>query len=75
MKRLILIFLMALMLALAFSSCSGRKAQETYETAKFEELQRNYVHARKLYQEILSKYPDSEYAAKASERLKALEGK
>ena len=73
MKRLILIFVAVLMLA--FSSCSGKKAEETYETAQFEELQKNYVHARKLYKEILAKYPDSEYAAKASERLKALEGK
>jgi TolA-binding protein len=73
MKRLILIFIAVIMLA--FSSCSGKKAQETYETAQFEELQKNFVHARKLYQEIVTKYPDSEYAAKASERLKALEGK
>lgn len=73
MKRFILVFLTGLSLAL--SSCSGKKAQEAYETAQFEELQKNYVHARKLYEEIMAKYPDSEYAAKASERLKALEGK
>jgi TolA-binding protein len=73
MKRLILILLLGIFLA--FSSCSGKKAQETYETAQFEELQKNFVHAKKLYQEILSKYPDSEYAAKAAERMKVLEGK
>ena len=73
MKRLILILLSIMILA--FSSCSGKRAQETYETAQFEELQKNFVHAKKLYQEILSKYPDSDYAAKAAERLKALEGK
>jgi len=73
MKRLILILLLVIMLA--FSSCSGKKAQDTYETAQFEELQKNFVHAKKLYQEIVAKYPQSEYAAKASERLKALEGK
>jgi outer membrane protein assembly factor BamD (BamD/ComL family) len=73
MKRRILIFLSVIMLA--FSSCSGKKAQETYETAQFEELQRNYAHARKLYQEIVLKYPESEYAEKAAGRLKALEGK
>lgn len=73
MKRKIAVLLSVLILA--FSSCSGKKAEEAYETAQFEELQRNYVHARKLYEEILEKYPDSEYAAKASERLKALEGK
>ena len=73
MKRFISVLLMAL--SLAFSSCSGKRAQEAYETAQFEELQKNFVHARKLYQEILSKHPDSEYAARAAERLKALEGK
>jgi len=73
MKRLILVFVSVLFLA--FPSCSGKKAQETYETAQFEELQKNYGHARQLYEEILEKYPKSDYAAKASERLKALEGK
>jgi outer membrane protein assembly factor BamD (BamD/ComL family) len=72
MKRLSLILFTLLTFVLC--SCSGKKAQETYETAQFEELQRNYVHATKLYQEIVAKYPNSEYAAKASERLKALEG-
>ena len=73
MKRLLLIFVVAFFLA--FSSCSGKKAEETYETAQFEELQKNYAHARQLYKEILAKHPESEYAAKASERLKALEGR
>ncbi|MBN2035026.1 MAG: hypothetical protein JW836_17305 [Deltaproteobacteria bacterium] len=73
MKRVILVFFTILVLAM--SSCSGKKAQETYETARFEELQKNYVHARELYEKILAKYPDSEYAKKARERLKALEGK
>jgi len=73
MKGKILIVVSALFFA--FASCSGKKAKETYETAQFEELQRNYVHARKLYEEIVAKYPESEYAAKASERLKALEEK
>ena len=71
MKKLILITILSL--TLAFSGCSGKKAEEMYETAQFEELQKNYVHARALYQEIIKKYPDSEYAKKASERLQALE--
>lgn len=69
MKRLILV----LLIALAFAACSGKKAEEIYETAQFEELQKNYVHARELYEKILKNYPNSEVAAKASERLKALE--
>jgi outer membrane protein assembly factor BamD (BamD/ComL family) len=73
MRKAILVFLM--IIAFGFSGCSGKKAEETYETAKFEELQKNYVHARKLYQEIIEKCPRSDYAKKASERIKALEGK
>ena len=71
MKKWIVIFIMAF--AIAFSGCSEKKAEEKYETAQFEELQKNYIHARKLYQEIIEKYPESEYAKKATERLKALE--
>jgi outer membrane protein assembly factor BamD (BamD/ComL family) len=70
MKKLILIFVMAI--AVAFSSCSGKKAEEMYETAQFEELQKNNVHAKQLYEEIIRKYPESEYAKKASDRLNAL---
>jgi outer membrane protein assembly factor BamD (BamD/ComL family) len=72
-KRLLLVVF--IMSTLAVSSCSGQKAGEMYETAQFEELQKNYVHAKELYREILEKYPESEYAPKASERLKALEAK
>ena len=71
MKKWIMIF--SIMLAVALSGCSGKKAEEKYETAQFEELQKNYDHARALYQEIIEKFPDSQYAKKASERLKALE--
>ena len=73
MKKLALIFVMAI--AMAFSACSGKKAEEMYETAQFEELQTNYVHAKKLYREIVEKYPESEYAEKASARLNALKEK
>lgn len=64
-----------MMFAVALSGCSGKKAEEKYETARFEELQKNYPHARALYQEIIEKYPDSPYSKRASERLKALEEK
>jgi TolA-binding protein len=60
------------MLVLALAACGGG-ADELYETAQFEELQRNTTHARELYQEIVTKYPDSPEAAKAKERLQALE--
>ena len=62
----------AILLALLLAACGGG-AGELYETAQFEELQRNTKHARELYQEILRKYPDAPEAAKAKERLAALD--
>lgn len=62
-------------LLIAVSGCSGDSAKEKFETAKLEELQKNYAHARKLYREIQEKHPKSEFAPKAAERLKVLEGK
>ena len=59
-------------LTLVLAACGGG-ASELYETAQFEELQRNTTHARELYQEIVTKHPDSPEAAKAKERLQALE--
>ena len=59
-------------IALALVACGGG-ASELYETAQFEELQRNTTHARELYREIVAKYPDSPEAAKARERLTALD--
>ena len=64
-----------MVLALVVSGCSDQKAKEKYETAQFEELQKNYVHAKTLYQEIIEKYPESEFAKEASQRLKALENR
>lgn len=69
MKQSIMIFLL---LALVLSGCSGSKAAELYKTAGFEELQNNKEHALKLYQELIEKYPDSEYAQKADERVSAI---
>ena len=60
---------------LCFSGCSGKKAEEMYETAQFEEVQRNYEHAAELYRRILEKYPDSDAAKRATGRLEALKGK
>lgn len=71
MKRLMMVIVAAGVLFL--TACSGKQAEETFETAKLEELQKNYSHAIKLYREIIEKYPKSEYASKAAERLKELE--
>ena len=70
MRRIILILTM--ILALAFLGCSEKKAKELFETAQFEELQKNQVHARQLYEEIINKYPKTDYAKKAEERLSLL---
>jgi TolA-binding protein len=71
MKRIILTVMMVI--ALALSGCTGNTAEELFETGQFEELQNNQAHAKQLYQEILERYPTSEYAAKARERLSALQ--
>jgi TolA-binding protein len=55
-------------------ACSGDsgKAKELFETAQFEELQKNIDHARNLYEDILRSYPKTEYAKKAEARLAEL---
>ena len=62
------IVLLLICFAIALSGCSD-KAEELFETAKLEELQNARDHAIELYQEIVDKYPESEYAQKAKERL------
>lgn len=64
--------LLVLALSLAVVGCSRGNAAELLETAKFEEVQRNVPHARKLYQDILTHHPTSPEAAVARERLAAL---
>ena len=62
---------------LVLPSCSGKKAEELYKTAAFEELQTNWTHACQLYERITADYPKSAPADRARERLAALsaEGK
>lgn len=72
MKRLALYGIMCLAL---LGACSGDKSKELFETAQFEEKQHNREHALKLYQEIVSKYPNSPVAKQAEERVTALSGK
>ena len=71
MKQLILVLMMvAVFLGVG---CTGNNAGELFETAEFEELQKNHTHAAQLYKEILEKHPDTEYARKDRERLRILE--
>lgn len=67
MRKLLYVLCLALLLA----GC-GDKAKDLFETAQFEEQQFNAEHAGKLYQEILSKYPESPYASQAKARLAEL---
>ena len=72
MKRLMVL---GLMLMAFLGGCSSDKSKELLETAQFEEKQNNNEHARKLYEEIVTKYPDSPAAKQAQERLNALSAK
>lgn len=58
--------------ALLLAGCAGDKGKELLETARFEEKQHNIPHAVQLYEEIVRKYPGSEQAKQAKERLDAL---
>lgn len=70
MKKII--WVLTIIVSTALSGCSGNGGQELFDTAKLEELQDNSEHARQLYQEIIDRYPETEYARKAQERLSAL---
>ena len=73
MKYAISVFL--LIFGLVLFGCSGNKAAELFDTAKFEELQNNKEHAVQLYEEIAKKYPGREQAKKAEQKLAELKGK
>ena len=72
MKRIVLLALLLLAMA---AGCAGDKGKELFETAQFEEKQNNREHAKQLYQEIVSKHPESAVAKQAQERLNALGAK
>jgi outer membrane protein assembly factor BamD (BamD/ComL family) len=69
------ILALILLLGLGATACTVDGAQQLFETAQLEERQNNPAHAKELYQEILTKYPKSEYARKAEERLRELDQK
>jgi len=65
----------AALASLLTAGCAGDKGKELFETAQFEEKQHNQEHAKKLYAEIIAKYPDTPLARQAQERLAGLGGK
>jgi TolA-binding protein len=75
MKKRLMMAVLLTSLGLILTSCSGQKASELYDTAKFEELQNNREHAIKLYEQIIVRYPSSEYAVKAKERIDEIKKK
>jgi TolA-binding protein len=54
------------------AACSSDHGKQQLETAQFEEKQSNKVHAMKLYEEVITKYPGSPNAKIAQERLNAM---
>lgn len=64
--------IMAVLLMTVTVGCSEKGAQELYTTAQFEERQNNLQHAKDLYQDIITKYPASNYALDAQARLEIL---
>lgn len=72
MIRLLITLLAVGMLVL--TGCGGDSAETLFDTAQLEEKQNNPAHARRLYEDILRKYPDSKYADTARDRLDALQG-
>lgn len=66
-----LIIMVALAAALTFG-CSQGKAKELWETAQFEEKQTNLEHAKKLYEQLVSSYPETEEGKNAKKRLDEL---
>lgn len=73
--RISQIFSIGLLLLALGCGNQETKSKELYATAQFEEQQRNFKHARQLYERILKDYPETETAKQAEVRLKRLEGK
>jgi outer membrane protein assembly factor BamD (BamD/ComL family) len=67
-------FLSVIVTLFVFFGCAD-KAKEKFETARFEELQTNFPHAKKLYKSIIENYPESEYASQARDRLEIIKDK
>ena len=56
--------------SMAMLGC-GEDPQQLFDTAQFEEKQRNRPHAQELYERIIRDHPNSSVAQQARERLEA----
>jgi TolA-binding protein len=70
--RILATLVLSVALLSGVMACS-EPPETLFNNAQFEELQNNHEHARELYNEIIKKHPDSEFALKATERLEQLE--
>lgn len=70
MMRKFLTILLAGAIACSGAACSGKKKKKVGSNEKKKAAAR--VDAVKQYQTLVAKYPDSEFAPKAKERLNAL---
>ncbi len=73
MKNISMFFVSSTLLfsVIACSNPEGQ-SQTLYETAQFEEQQRNLKHARQLYHEIIREYPETSFASKVKARLETI---
>ncbi len=70
MMHTFLILLLTGAIACSGAACSGKKKKKAGSTEKKKAAAR--VDAVKQYQTLVAKYPESEFAPKAKERLNAL---
>jgi hypothetical protein len=71
MVKRTLLLLLAISIAGGLPACKPNKQKEA-AAAKAKMLAEKKQRAIKNYQELVKKYPESEYAAKAKERLRVL---
>ncbi|MDQ3623018.1 MAG: hypothetical protein M3463_11085 [Verrucomicrobiota bacterium] len=72
MLKTILLFVIAAALSIGTTACKQKKAKPAPGQMTEEERTKLRQNAIKAYEDIVAKYPDSQYAAMAQERLKVL---
>jgi hypothetical protein len=72
-KRFVPILLLATLICLGSAACEHKKTQAEVKAERVKAFRKKQMEkAIKSYQEIATKYADSEYAPKAKERLQHL---
>jgi TolA-binding protein len=73
LKRILTVAAVLLLLPGVLACTEGPEGM--FETAQFEELQHNEEHAAEIYEELIRKHPESDYARRAEERLREIRRK